>query len=1515
MAIKVTINNGDAHGDVDYTRYVQAETITITKGLNIPTTCKFSINSTDSSFVVPVARAYVKIYSSTNRRYLFTGLIQVDVGSTFLGLSQFTSHPNQEFQVYKFDVSCTSDEYLLNIKSVPFLPAFANKYQGDILTSIAQALAPNYFNFQYVAKGDLVPYMQYDPTQSWSEIAKQFGDASHFRYSVIDKEIHYQPYGDAQLGLTYDESAGEGTFDPSQLNSNVMSTPVINDVTVIGGEEGGNCREDYFVGDGFTGPFLLKHKVFGLGTNFQGSSVLLSDSWQGNTLNAQNWWEQDPAGQFNYANNSLNVLSGFEMPLGVAFIEANNALELAGSTVIQHGEVIFNDLSKGIIGGIYNDATLAPSGCYAGFVVSNGPVVTTSLSGAAGVNMSPFQLNNALTGAFVVTSKVNKSYTLYTRIASPLPVRYHQVFRSLAGTAYGGYQTASTVIGSITWSVLETDLFSAVINQWTWTASNVVLPTTAIYALINNQQLNITLSNTEIWTPTPASLKVQCQIGAGALSPIYISGTVQYTGAFVTPSGGNLPILPANFGPEQQFDFGSGIGNQAGEIDSGSQVDTLNFYGNGLPGVGTRIKLQSWESQVAVSRMRDANSIQSEAQVVGDNGLRSSTIKDLSPLPRTSEDCDNAAAAILADKVATWYQGTYTAKYYFFSQYTNDIDFYPVCGRYLYVNSSKHRGIINQNMLVTAVTMTIEEMHGEIVVYAITFGPDLYEEKVLAAIVPYPKNVLEPIDTAIQPTPQYLTQLGTNYLPDIFQTTVQGFINGGTFALNFCDQLGTGTNALLNPNFNGSSGWVYETGWAYQPVTFGSGSGAVYTGQGTAAVSNQGTVTCKSGDLVTASCWAMGAIGANGVATPRITFFDALNHQLGINNGDSGATANGQWAWRSITYQAPSNTAWAVIDFAVYNSTNNIPWSVTQFVAGIVNAMYEVRSGDINWGSNDNFLLFRLISNQVMTIPRSQYDQSWFIRQVSNIGTPQFAASRRTKVIRIMYPRTPTTPLLLSADTSQVQMDFSGDIRNVEGLEIRQADDATVCFQTIVGTRFDMSLDMNLLRNNLLPGQQGYNGLLGKYLINPFDPNSRLMNAHFFNLMWEYGPTLAVSMPALNAPTVTPGYRWGPTLVLKVAANPLDYGRSDIVSTHVQVASDAGFTQILQDISQTGNPGIITTTTTIKTDIYVRAQYVDNVGVGTWSSTLFIPRGDLIASDYLAAQGSIPPTIVANLAASGGGIFSYLSPIGGHEIDVISQPFNIFFPNGSYTINIPAATGVYTRAVDTGPLTPVTLYAFYPAIRNPTTGNPSIIFNGPFQNYGGTATMPALTGNYADGVATLTNGALVVQTASASSTMGGTAGGTYGGGYGASGCGIRTSRITLASGLTCEVAALYPGVRVRTPTGLGVIDKVMQMKAPVYTFVAGSGLTGCASETHTLKSHNRWLTIETIGQLLDDGEEVAVWTKNDLDDKLIYCHREDEERYVMKIHLVGATDFDEVEHYYLLDGFWAHNMKVGPGGK
>jgi hypothetical protein len=837
----------------------------------------------------------------------------------------------------------------------------------------------------------------------------------------------------------------------------------------------------------------------------------------------------------------------------------------------------------------------------------------------------------------------------------------------MGGVVYGGEALSPNVSGAITWQVEETDIYTGFQTLYTFTLnSGIQLPSYAVYALINNIELNLSVSSTVCYTPPLGSLYVASKIGAGLLAPIYISGNQQYTGAYVTPSGGNLPILPGDLGPEQQWPLGSSLQNQTAEIDLGTIVSTLAFYSNDLPGVGTRIRLQTWESQAAVTHLQNAASVSGEAAVVGDDGIRSSIVTDMQPIPRTSEDCDVAAQAYLYDRVNPFYQGTYTASYLFFDQLTNDIEFYPCCGRYLFLNAPQ-RGFNKYNAIVTAITTTISELAGEIMDHAISFGPDLHLEKVMADFVSQPANVLLPQDTVVTLTPQQIAQIEANnaYIADVVMSR-----------------------------------------------------------------------------------------------------FDTL--------AMTGETA-------SLLLQ------------------DTMP----------INAFYELRNEDLNWGVADSGLIARYYDNDTVVLPRAVngYEQVWYIRFVNPTGGPNntTALSRRSKVLRLYWPQIPSVPAYLYADSETINVDFNGDIRNIEGIELRDGTDTVAYYDGIVGSEFDMQLSLGTLRGQLQAGVSVVGGPVGSYMLGTVPATERSFTIHFFNLMWEYSPGLSVYIPPPSAPVISEGYRWGPALQINVSSTPrtdiqyttlqlatlnqqifrvatpiLDYpssasiesigsgvitayspaitgfpnssiyangasgalavqfnGYADVsrfggATFEIEVSVDFGNTwqvwntliapqaeytqytsqyitlplpsasgaynynasavQVRLLVAGTRGPGSgVTQAYGSITDAYVistldpffnaivpatgsfnfvgssgifyqaqqqgavasfnvniqvtgavcaRAQFADYISSGSWSNECFIPQGDLIASDYLAGQGSVPPAIT-NANGTSGGIFTY----------------------------------------------------------------------------------------------------------------------------------------------------------------------------------------------------------------------------------------------------------------------------------
>lgn len=762
----------------DYTQYVDWKGLRIREEANLPSQISFALTPSTKVFQVPPARAYVQVYSTKYARSVFTGFVVAHPERKFLGLSQ-VAPTSAQGQLYEYSVSCSSDEYLLNMKSVPFIPAFVNRTQGQILSDLAEVLCPGFFDTTMVASGDIVPYFEYSPQQSWTEVAKLFADGSRYRYKVRDRQIWYQPIGDLPLGIKYDETAGQGSFAPSDLSTAVLTVPLVNDLTVIGDTEAGNNREDYFLGDGFTGNFPLLHKVFR-----GASSLLLQESWNGQTLNTQQWTLRDPGNNFDFSAGALNLTDtlAFTFALGESCLFLKNGIELAGGINIQNGEFIWEDESEGVVGGIYTDTSFTNTALLAGFDITTPGAVTPSASGAGGISMQPF-FSGAPVGP-ALESVPNHSYVLQMVIHAPQFTRYTRVYRTAEGEAFGG--ASSLLKGSITFVIQDYDIAAASgffyqpeVRQVT--VEDVELPAFAVYALLNNGKMNVSVTNTTLaLMPLGGLVALEGPSGlfqpTGLILPMLPLGSGGFIGSVQPwPNQATGDILPEplslNAVPTVEV-LGNGFDLQAAQITPGNSADTLAFYAQSLPAVGVPIRLQTWEAQAAVSRLQVSGSIQEEAFIVGDDGIRSAIITDLNPLPRTSEDCDNAALAFLKDRVGTFYDGRYVATSLFFRPLTSDVQLWPCVGRFFELNAPA-RGIAHKKMVVTKLDISVLDPTTELLVFGIGYGPDKSLEKVLKNFVNLrPPQVLTATDKAHPPDPRYVQNVTSSYLPDLQNVTV-----------------------------------------------------------------------------------------------------------------------------------------------------------------------------------------------------------------------------------------------------------------------------------------------------------------------------------------------------------------------------------------------------------------------------------------------------------------------------------------------------------------------------------------------------------------------------------------------------------------------------------------------------------------------------------------------------------------------------------------------------------------------
>ncbi len=753
--LKLKIDNGS--GFVDYTKYLIEESVAVDDSINQPTITSFVLANIDTAFVTPRRGAYVKIESVKYQKNLATGFITQDPEKTYFGPRPATS--GFQPHILGFGVTVTSDEWLLNVHTIPFLPAMVNQTMGQIIRLLAETLVPGFYSFD-VDDGDIIPLFKYDPKKKLSEVMKEFADSIRYRYKVINRTIYFKPFGDADLGVSYDDTQDgtvNGLFDPYVLNTSVYGTPIVNDVIIIGDVEPRKIREDHFIGTGIDADFILRHKVYGGAT-----ALLLEEKWDGDAFADDLWEVVDPDVRF-VLNGALNVLPGSgPVSLGTAYIKGRNGVEFGGHLDIEHGELDFTSVSAsggttgiGIIGGVYNDSSLVLATCENGFYVS-------------GNTIKP--IVDGVVGSSLVTVQYNHHYRLQTVISASAWSRYNKLYRTLAGNEFGGTELASEAL--VTFLIQDIDLANPGTPTVIRHTELMTLSAFGLYAPINSVNVAVVVTYTQIAKP--------------------VQGTLLARSLYRPDSGDQLPVRVP--GGEEHHTLGFGLQNQTATIADNNDFQLLRFYDDTVPAVGARIRLRTWEAGRAISRVRDEASVNNEAVISGDDGVRSAIITDLNPAPRTSEDADTAAKAYLEDNTITQFNGTYQFPEEYWDGFIASVasigasggqDF-PRPGRYFNINSPM-RGITNRNFVVRRVSTRVDSLVNDRLVYSIEFAPDLFIPKLLPKFFKSREDILIPKDVAERPLIQDVSEIGTSYLLDLTSVQVSGLVTGTNIHIEVAD--------------------------------------------------------------------------------------------------------------------------------------------------------------------------------------------------------------------------------------------------------------------------------------------------------------------------------------------------------------------------------------------------------------------------------------------------------------------------------------------------------------------------------------------------------------------------------------------------------------------------------------------------------------------------------------------------------------------------------------------------------
>ena len=663
--MKMTIDNFDNRGPVDYTEWIDTQTPPrISRRLNQPSELVFALVAGQPQFIVPVEGSRV-VLARSNGTSLFTGYISAAADYEYLGWGECGP-------AYRYSLLAVGDELLLNRKILPPRSTFVERTAGDILRQLAEDALPGVLDYSQTQSLDAIPSFASDPRKNWSAHAADVAVCARASYRVMDSKLILAPLGSTQHTL----SEASSQFCPESLKLNSPDTR-LNDVTLSGLQEPELRIKDYFLGDGETLSFTLSHTPFtkvsqtlahAFFTN--ADPYFVDDEFTAATLDPHYWNVTDPTAAVSVGGGSL-VLQGGTGQDGQTSVTFVEQVELGGGLALRHGEVTFTGASSGIIGGLYAGSVLLAN-CFAGFYIATSGSQPTIQA----------VVNGAVAGAPMATMAGHR-YALTTHLYATEIFRKQQIFHSSvspAGAGRGGAAIAADV--QIVLEVHDIDPTNPASLQ----AISTVLydglvpsaPGYCTYALVNSPNLHVTIDYAELERVLEAQVR-------SALP----------TAAYRTRLLGGL----------------------ADGAEAAISSYYLEFYPAYVPAANESIKVSYRSSALSLARVVNGNSAASLA-LGPDPGIRGAPRHVTAPPPRTSADCETAALALLDDVC----QQPWTGEYDVWS------DFFPASGQDVFPGDAISVPVpsraANFTGIVREVNWQLLDLAGERGKYKVTFSND-----------------------------------------------------------------------------------------------------------------------------------------------------------------------------------------------------------------------------------------------------------------------------------------------------------------------------------------------------------------------------------------------------------------------------------------------------------------------------------------------------------------------------------------------------------------------------------------------------------------------------------------------------------------------------------------------------------------------------------------------------------------------------------------------------------------------
>jgi len=551
-----------------------------------------------------------------------------------------------------------------------------------------------------VQAGDPIPYYSVNPAKKWTASAEEIALLGRCSYRDDNGSLFFAPVGTNMYALT--ESAA--SFSPSDLQLQSVNR-LINDLTILGQLEPYAHVKDYFCGDGYTTKFYMSQKPFTRSSQVAlYNRVILDETYL--ELDPTHWTVTDPLGVISVSNGALQVAGGTGVD-GQTLLTFIELMELGGATTLEHGDVVFNAASDGVIGGIYTGTVSIPN-CVAGFRI-------TPTGGYCNIQAL---VEGSLAGNALIT-QAGHHYVFTTMLFPTEAYRMQQVYHSSlhpSGSPRGGEAVACDVRVVLEVQDIDPSNPASQIAPATVLYDDVIAnaPGFCIYALINASNLQCSVAFTYLWLPIDALVRA------------------------TLPGESPVTVL-----------VGSLLDGAECQITS---EPALEFYPQNIPAANELIEVSYRGQFHAMARIINSASIEAH-QHGGDDGVRGSVREVGLPIPRTDVDCETAALAVLDDAGQGW-AGEYQAWSQFLPGGAADI--FPGDG--LAVNVPSRMATFTA--IMKEVDVAIVDIAGENSRYTLRFvdaGDPSLDFAFVAALVKQ-TEVSTPID---------VTEVGNVYLADL----------------------------------------------------------------------------------------------------------------------------------------------------------------------------------------------------------------------------------------------------------------------------------------------------------------------------------------------------------------------------------------------------------------------------------------------------------------------------------------------------------------------------------------------------------------------------------------------------------------------------------------------------------------------------------------------------------------------------------------------------------------------------